>query len=294
MDSPTPPPLELSVILCVRNGAGSISDQLEALAAQEWDAPWEVLVVDHESTDATAQVVGAFIERDPRFRMIAARAKRGLSFARNVGVANSTARAVAFCDHDDLVGERWVAAMGNALRDHAVVACRFDWNRVGNSGPALRGGIFQHDRVEEIFGLPAVSGVSGWQRWLWEALGGNDETLTFTGEDFDMSIRAYLEYGVTPHFAADAVYHVARRAGLRPTFRQARAYGRSSVVIYDLYGSGRVDLRRARKQALKSWAWLVLHVFDLRDADAGPRWARQAGKRYGRLEQSIRSRTLWL
>ena len=294
MDLPAGSPLELSVILCVRNGAESISEQLEALAAQQWDEPWEVLVVDHESSDTTPQLVAQYVERDPRFRMIAARGKRGLSFARNVGVANTTARAVAFCDHDDLVADGWVAAMGRALRDHAVVACRFDWNRVGNSRAAVRGGVFQHDRVEQIFGLPAVSGVSGWQRWLWVALGGNDESLTFTGEDFDMSIRAYLEHGAVPYFEPDAVYHVARRSGLRPTFRQARAYGRSSAVLYRRYGRGRVDVRSARKKALRSWAWLMLHVLDLRDAEAGPRWAREAGKRFGRLEQSIRSRTLWL
>jgi glycosyltransferase involved in cell wall biosynthesis len=284
---------DLTIVLCVHNGADTVTRQLEALAAQTWAGRWDVVIVDNRSTDRTPQVVGDFVARHDRFRVVGANEKLGLSYARNVGVASTTARSVAFCDDDDLVGEGWVAAMGTALRDHEIVASRLDWNLLADTDGVRVGGTFQREQVEEIFGLPAVAGVSGWQKSLWDTLAGNDESLTVTGEDFDMSMRAYLQRGVTPYFAPDAVYHVARRGGVRPTYRQARNYGRSAVMLYQRYGKGRTDRRAELRRSLKGWAWVIRHVFDLRDPDAAPTWARLAGVRVGRLEQSVRSRTLW-
>jgi glycosyltransferase involved in cell wall biosynthesis len=287
---------ELAVILCVRNGARTIRGQLEALDSEQWDAPWEVVIVDNDSSDDTPAIIADFARAHPRFRVVTAREKHGLSHARNVGVASTGAAAVAFCDDDDEVSAGWVAAMGTALREHPIVACRFEWSQAHLDGDrrALLGGVFQADGIEEVFGYPVAAGVGGWQRWLWQELGGNDESLTFTGEDFDMSIRAYRERGITPYFEPNAVYHIARRAGLRANFRQARRYGRASVVLYARHGRGRVDRRAETKRALRSWGWLVTHPFALRHAEAGVQWVRIAGTRVGRLEQSVRSRTVWL
>jgi hypothetical protein len=117
--------------------------------------------------------------------------------------------------------------------------------------------------------------------------------MTFTGEDFDMSIRAFLRCGVTPHFEPAAVCHIARRTGRRATFRQARRYGRASVVLFERYGRGRADRATELRRALRDWASLALHVFDLRDGHKASRWMRRAGTRVGRLEQSLRSRVFW-
>jgi glycosyltransferase involved in cell wall biosynthesis len=286
-------PPELAVILCVRNGAARVREQLEMLARQEWDASWEVVLVDNDSTDATPEILHAFAAHNPRFRVVSAGERLGLSHARNVGVANTTATSVAFCDDDDVVDDEWVAAMGTALRDHPIVACRFEWNRLRPDSVGTQLSPFQRDGLVEVFGYPVAAGVGGWQRWLWNALGGNDESMTFTGEDFDMSIRAFLEHGISPYFEPAAVCHVARRTGARATYRQARRYGRASVVLYQRYGRERADRRAEIGRALRGWAWLVWHVFDTRDPQKAPAWARRAGVRIGRLEQSIRSRTFW-
>jgi len=287
---PTAGPVDLTVIICVHNGAATIVRQLEALDRQSWDRPWDVLVVDNRSTDDTPAVVRAFARSHPRVRTVAAPRSLGLAYARNVGVANTTAPAVAFCDDDDVVADGWVAAMGTALREHPIVASCLDWSRLQSGGRST----FQRDGLGEVFGYKVAAGVSGWQRSLWNALGGNDEALTFTGEDFDMSIRAYLAHGVSPHFEPAAVCHVARRSGRRASFRQARRYGRASVVLYHRYGAGRTDRAAELKRSAKVWLWLVAHLPMLRSPDEGPLWARRAGLQIGRLEQSIKSRTLWL
>lgn len=288
----TSPP-ELTIILCVRNGAAKARDQLETLARQEWDGAWDVLLVDNASTDATPQVLREFAAGNSRFRVVDAHERLGLSHARNVGVANTQATSVAFCDDDDLVGDGWVAAMGTALREHPIVACRFEWNELRADESAVDYTTFQRRGLFEVFGYPVAAGVSGWRRELWNALGGNDESMTFTGEDFDMSIRAFLQRGVTPYFEPAAVCHIARRAGRRATYRQARRYGRASVVLYRRYGRGRSDSGAEARRALREWAWLALHVLDVRDPRKGSLWMRRAGARIGRLEQSVRTLTFW-
>jgi chlorobactene glucosyltransferase len=59
----------VSVILPARNEEGPIARCLESLLAQDY-ADYEVIVVDDESTDATARVVGTLAERDPRLRLV--------------------------------------------------------------------------------------------------------------------------------------------------------------------------------------------------------------------------------
>jgi glycosyltransferase involved in cell wall biosynthesis len=285
--------VDLTVILPVRNGADTIAAQLDALTGSSWSGSWEILVVDNGSTDATPEVVAGYVLRDPRVRVVQAVDHAGLSHARNVGVKQARGRAVAFCDDDDIVSDRWVAAMGEALRDHAIVASHMEYESL--SDPAALDGRadFQSSGIETLFGYPIVNGASGWQRTTWNDVGGNDEGLRTTGEDFDMALRAVIGGGAQPYFAGDAVYHCRRRAGFRATFRQARRFGWSHVELYKRYGRGRVDRRRELRRAASTWYWLVRSLPSLRDPRSRTLWAWRAGQRIGRLEGCLRSRTLF-
>jgi glycosyltransferase involved in cell wall biosynthesis len=286
--------LDLTVVLPVRNGAATIERQLEALERSQWDGDWEVLVVDNGSTDSTPDLVSRFVGRGHRFRVVSAVDHAGLSYARNVGVEHARGRAVAFCDDDDVVDDGWVAAMGEALRDHPVVASCMEYEMLSDPAALEGRAAFQSHHIERLFGLPVVNGASGWQRALWMELGGNDESMRSSGEDFDMALRAHLEQGVVPHFAHDAVYHCRRRAGARATFRQARRYGRSHVELYRRYGRGRVDRRRELRRALATWWWLLRTLPSARRPEMRPVLAWRAGQRIGRVEGSVVSRILWL
>ena len=57
---------ELSVVVPARDAAATIDGQLEALLAEEWDQPWEIVVVDNGSRDATKAIVDRYAARDPR------------------------------------------------------------------------------------------------------------------------------------------------------------------------------------------------------------------------------------
>jgi glycosyltransferase involved in cell wall biosynthesis len=282
-------PIELTVILPVHDGAATIDRQLRALVAQEWDRPWEILVVDNDSADGTPEIVGDYVLEHERVRAVAAKEKLGLSYARNVGVANTDAPAVVFCDDDDVVGEGFVAAMGRALQTHPIVACRFEYERLNDASSMAGHSRYQSTGLEEVVGYPVAVGPSGWQTDLWRKLDGNDESMTIAGEDFDMVIRANLEYGVVPHFESAAIYHKAQRVGFGSSFRQARRDARAHVLLYKEYARTRVDKRVAGRRAARQWASLLKHVGDLRADPAKNAWAWRAGKLVGRLEQSVRS-----
>ena len=60
----------VSVVVPVRNGAATIALQFEALADQDYDGPWEVVVSDNGSTDATRSVVDEWSAKLPGLRVV--------------------------------------------------------------------------------------------------------------------------------------------------------------------------------------------------------------------------------
>ena len=104
---------------------------------------------------------------------------------------------------------RW----GRRFASHRVVASHMVYETLSGAASLDGRADFQSTEIERLFGLPVVNGATGWNRALWLALGGNDESMRTTGEDFDMALRAHLEAGVEPYFAEDAVYNCRRRTG---------------------------------------------------------------------------------
>ena len=283
----------LTVILPVFNMARTLGEQLDALCRQTWSQPWEVLVVDNDSSDGSRELALSYLSREESIRVISAPVVHNLSYVRNVGVRQARGRAVAFCDGDDVVGEGWVAAMGQALREHALVGCRFEYGRLNSPQVlATHRPTFQSEGLAQVFGLPVVAGAGGCQRWLWERLGGNDVHMD-CGEDFDFSLRASKECGVIPYFARDAVYHVRLRGTAAWMFRQWRRIGRIYPLLFRRHAPPQTH-RRTIPEALLAYGWLVKNVWMLTSDQARMKWLHHAGKNLGRLEGSLRFRTPYL
>ncbi|WP_431861964.1 glycosyltransferase family 2 protein [Micrococcus terreus] len=103
--------MDVSVIIPVLNGERTIGRQLGALARQETELKWEVLVADNGSTDGTRELVERFSQDFPvRLTLVDARARRSAAYARNCGARASSGAVLAFCDADDQVDVRWVQA----------------------------------------------------------------------------------------------------------------------------------------------------------------------------------------
>ena len=89
----------VSVIVPTYNCARFLGAALESVLAQTY-ADLEILVVDDGSTDATPAVMEAFAGRVRYLRQ----ANRGVSAARNLGLAQAGGELIAYLDADD----RWV------------------------------------------------------------------------------------------------------------------------------------------------------------------------------------------
>jgi glycosyltransferase involved in cell wall biosynthesis len=108
------PPLTSIVIPCF-NHARFLAEAIESAQAQG-DAPTEVIVVNDGSTDATSAVA----RRYPTVRLVE-QPNRGLSAARNAGLAAAEGMYVVFLDADDrLLPEAVGAAVARAERDASV------------------------------------------------------------------------------------------------------------------------------------------------------------------------------
>lgn len=114
MASPGPEPLDLSVVICTYNGMERLPRVLDCLLAQvglEQQA-WEVIVVDNNSTDGTAQVVDAYRQRWPQPIPLryAFEARQGAGYARQHGVKIACGSLVTFLDDDNHPALGWVVA----------------------------------------------------------------------------------------------------------------------------------------------------------------------------------------
>src|SRR3990170_1802357 len=101
---------QVSVVISTYNRASQLSAALDALCAQVGGVNYEVVVVDNNSTDATAQVAASRSRLHPHLRYIF-EPRQGLPFARNTGVQATRAEIVAFTDDDVEVGPEWVSTI---------------------------------------------------------------------------------------------------------------------------------------------------------------------------------------
>ena len=283
-------PPELTVVITTHDRSDVLDAALESIALQTWDGDWEVVILDNGSTGEHPRTLERWVDKMPvPARVIVANERHNPSYARNMAVASSIARSVAFVDDDDVVAQGWVEAMGRALRTHEFVGSKFDYDMLND--PALAAvNHFQSDRLGRHFGAEIVaSGGSGCRRTLWNDIGGSDETFR-NSQDVDFSLRVARRVGVAPHFCAGAEYHVRLRDGAGPAFRRGRRRGRAEVQLFathhDAFGVSADSLMRV----VARWGRLVLQL----PATISPRkrvhWAEQAGRRVGRLSGSVREK----
>lgn len=171
----------VSVVVAVFNYGRYIDEALTSIFDQPY-RPIEVIVVDDGSTDDSAdradRYPGVTVIRQPN---------RGVSAARNAGVAVATGEFVAFLDADDVMTAAALPALTWHMTNHPEVAAAFPRQ-------ALR----IEDAIEvptwtepdlllgDPAGVPLQAGL--YRTEVWASLGWFDDTLR-TGEFFDMLAR---------------------------------------------------------------------------------------------------------
>ena len=116
----------ISVIITAYNVAPYIKGAVASVQNQTWKN-LEIIAVDDGSTDETGRILDGLAAQDPRIRVLHT-ANRGVSAARNEGIANARGEYIGFVDGDDRAHPEMYEAMMRGIlvsgADMAVVNYR--------------------------------------------------------------------------------------------------------------------------------------------------------------------------
>ncbi len=282
---------ELTVVVTAHNRADVIDETLASIAEQRWDGDWDLLLLDNDSTDATPEILHRWADEMPvPTRVVAATERHNPSYARNTAVAATDAASVAFVDDDDVIGEGWVAAIGDALRTHELVASRHDYRRL-NDPAQIKDRVNQTTALSTFHGTPVVSGGGlGCRRSLWNAVGGSNEAFR-TGQDIDFALRVAAHGDVEPVLVDDAEYSVRLRSAAAKAFGQGERMGRAEVRLRAAHTPDAALAADAGRRWARRWLALALRIRGLGSEANRRRWAFDVGHEIGRLRGMVVHRT---
>lgn len=218
----------VSVIVCTHNGQSTLTECLARLTTLRYP-DFEVIVVDDGSSDASADIAKAHGAR------LVETEHRGLSHARNVGIANATGEIVAFLDDDAYPDHDWLDYIAASLRanGHAGVGgpniAPDDDGFVAECVAAAPGGpihVLISDREAEH--VPGCN--MAFRKSALEEVGCFDEQFRVAGDDVDVCWRLQ-ESGRTLGFSAGAVVMHRRRDSVRRYLRQQYGYGEAEALL---------------------------------------------------------------
>ena len=188
----------VSIVLSTRNRAGLLAEALHSHERTTTDVPWELVVVDNGSTDATPQVLREFARGTGIALRTVVEPRRGLSCARNTGWRTARGDLVAFTDDDCYPAPGFVSAIAECFGD-----ANLDYlgGRITLHDPADAGVTIQlRDTplvIEPHSFVPAglIQGANmAARRRVLDTLGGFDEVLgagtPYPSEDVDFVSRA--------------------------------------------------------------------------------------------------------
>ncbi len=231
--------IQISVVIPVRNRAEQIRQAVRGVLAGDFCGErHELIVVDNDSTDETAQAAaaeGARVIHEPQPNRCR---------ARNAGAQAAGGRWLAFIDSDCVPAAGWLGALEAATREaetghprRALIAGGID--AAEPSGPVEAYIDRRRWLDQEKFLTPgrrfsppfAATANLAVRREVYLELGGLDPGLARAGEDADFCWRA-AEAGWELHHAPEARVIHAHRATLGGLWHQARDYGIGNAELF--------------------------------------------------------------
>jgi GT2 family glycosyltransferase len=219
----------VSVVVASYNGGRTLRACLESLGRLNYP-DYEVILVDDGSTDDTAAIAGSFAG----VRYLA-QANRGLSAARNTGIAAAKGEIVAFTDSDCRADEDWLFHLVSDLQreDFAGIgghnflppedSCVAAAVLVSPGGPAH---VMLNDRDAEH--VPGCN--MAFYKWALTEVDGFDAQFRKAGDDVDVCWRL-LEAGRRIGFSpAGFVWHY-RRSTVKAYLKQQAGYGQAEALL---------------------------------------------------------------
>jgi glycosyltransferase involved in cell wall biosynthesis len=222
-----------SVVIPAYNAQETIGLTLAALRGQIGAPPFETIVVDNASRDATAQIArdaGAVVLHE---------SKRGPAAARNRGLHDARGEIVLCCDADTVPSRRWVCEMLHVFDDPQAILAAGNTLCYPPTTAAerfvIRTGLFDMERALSRPVLPFVITLNlGVRRAAALAVGGFSEDLE-SAEDVDFSQRLLAAFETHIVYRERALLYHRCRTNARALARQAYQYGEGMANCYQRF-----------------------------------------------------------
>ena len=220
----------VTVVVCAYNAQATLDGCLASLERVDYP-DYEVVVVDDGSRDATAEIA----RRYPRVRLVQT-PNRGLSSARNAGLAEASGGVVAYLDADARADRDWLTWLVQPFLGAEAVVGSGGPNLVPPDDPRVArcvarapGGpthVLLDDQVAEH--VPGCN--MAFRKDALLAIGGFDPIYLRAGDDVDVCWRLQARGGTIGFAPAALVWH-HHRAGVRAFWRQQVGYGEGEAWL---------------------------------------------------------------
>jgi GT2 family glycosyltransferase len=234
--------MELTVCVCVRDGADYVDRCLRALVSETAAIGARIVVVDHASGDRTPQKLARWARDFPGRLRVLRFDGQGLAAVRDFAWRRTDTLWVAFVDIDCEVQSGWGDAVLEGMRFHSAdphcagfggsnrvprnsvriyrAYALFLSTYVGGHDSILNRAVDERRQVDHCPTLNVV-----YRRSSLERVGGFDPSYTRLGEDLEMS-RRLVEAGYTLWSNPGMAVEHALRPTLRSWLRNMYLYGR--------------------------------------------------------------------
>lgn len=197
--------MKISVVIPMRNASSSIDSCLQSLTEQE-EQPYEIIVIDNQSTDDSRLVVKKEIEKFNYIRLIVNSGRSLVAAAsRNIGIESAKGDIIAFTDSDCIADKYWIKNIRVAFEQDSSLDAIGGVEKGGCADISLSG------KFLSAFWLPDTQKITkrkitgkadffrnvylvtfncAFKRSILIELGGFDEIFSPAGEDTDLWMRA--------------------------------------------------------------------------------------------------------
>lgn len=273
----------VSVIVPTRNRGKNLNAMMDALLAQTYPRDrYEVIVIDNDSTDDTADTIRA----KPGIRYEFTNLRHSSYTARNHGIAVAKGTILAFTDDDAIAAPDWIEK-GVEWFEHPGIGCvagetlTFDPRGDVAHYQARKRHMAPSPDIEFAMGHAVATVNCFYRREVFDLLGVFDAQL-ISGGDLDMTFRVRRDGRWGIRHAADAVVLHRNRETVKDLARVFFRYGYGSPVAFKRYN--RLPLDARLRQLRDTWK---------RAAKEGWRLA-QTGIRPTRLNAEVVGLDRWL
>jgi peptidoglycan/xylan/chitin deacetylase (PgdA/CDA1 family)/glycosyltransferase involved in cell wall biosynthesis len=256
--------IEISVVIPAFNEEKYLPACLQSLNKQDFNLPYEVIVVDNGSSDRTAEVAsefGAIVLSEPH---------RGITWARQKGLEVARGEIIACVDADTCVAADWLSQIYSRLgNDEEVVGVTgrifytkgATWR--GRLPSLFWGPMFLADvAFRFLFRKPGAlwGGNFAVKKRALIEVGGFNKEIEFYGEDMELSLRI-AKMGKIRYNFKQIAYTSPRRYEYQPPLRTLWPYLAAFLHMVALNQSGDIKKLLIRRSLYAGAFVLSMAVF---------------------------------